>query len=168
MACASGIPILLSPLTRYSTLLAALLSLIPSGRPSSQEHTPRIGSHSNMQTRMTYCRRFMITSCISTMLRAFARTWTILVASSLLPNFKHGSHVGRACVQTLFSYFLLKFLTHVQLSKAWINWLTANKYPPRYTALCQPAATSDDELDPNDSTKKIYRILKRPEHSTEA
>jgi len=46
--------------------------------------------------------------------------------------------------------------------------LTINKYPLRYTALCQPAATSDDELDPNDSTKKTYRVLRRPERSKEA
>ena len=65
-------------------------------------------------------------------------------------------------------YFLLKSLIRVQLLKVRINWLTANKYPSRYIALCQPAATSDDELDPNDATKKVYRIFRWPEHSTEA
>jgi len=65
-------------------------------------------------------------------------------------------------------YFVLKSLICVQLSKAWINWLTINKYPSHYIALCQPAATSDDELDPSDLTKKTYRVLKRPECSTEA
>ena len=68
----------------------------------------------------------------------------------------------------LFMDFLLKFLIYFQLAKARINWLSANKYPPRYVALCQPAATSDDEVDPEDPTKKMYRILKRPERSTEA
>ena len=65
-------------------------------------------------------------------------------------------------------YFILQSLICVQLSKARINWLTINKYPSRYIALCQPAATSDDELDPNDLTKKAYHVLKRPERSTEA
>ena len=56
----------------------------------------------------------------------------------------------------------------MQLSKARINWLTVNKYPPRYVALCQPAATSDDELDPDDPTKRAYHVFKRPERSTQA
>jgi hypothetical protein len=68
----------------------------------------------------------------------------------------------------MFIYFILKSLIRVQLSKARINWLTINKYPSRYIALCQPAATSDDELDPSDLTKKTYRVLKRPERSAEA
>jgi len=45
-----------------------------------------------------------------------------------------------------------------------LSWLTVNQYPFHYIALCQPAATSDYELDLDDLTK----VLKRPEHSTEA
>lgn len=87
---------------------------------------------------------------------------SVLTATELQAWLTHQAHVR------LFMYFLLKFLIHVQLAKVRINWLTANRYPPHYIALCQPAATSDDELDPNDSTKKMYCIHKRPERSNEA
>ena len=56
----------------------------------------------------------------------------------------------------------------MQLLKVQINWLTVNKYPPHYVALCHPATTSNDELDPNDPTKRAYRVFKWPERSTEA
>src|SRR6266540_3813996 len=104
MACISGIPTSLSLLTHYSTSPVTSLSLISSNRHSSQGHTLHIGSHSSMQSPMTFCQRFTIISCISTMLHAFARNSTLLVVSLLLLNFKHGSHIGLTCIYSWIFY----------------------------------------------------------------
>ncbi|KAF6756056.1 hypothetical protein DFP72DRAFT_810678 [Ephemerocybe angulata] len=62
------------------------------------------------------------------------------------------------------------YQNRIRLAKARRKWLIDNRYPARYVSLIKPAATSDDERDPEGTMvggRPVFYIKKRPERSEE-